>query len=98
MTALSAVMGFYLLARSIAALQLIGQSGVASDSLSQKVVGGVINAIALILPRLDQFTRTEWLAYSVGSWATLAPLLVQTALYTALLTSAGLFDLYRKNL
>ncbi len=98
MAALSAVMAFYLLARSIAALQLIGQGGISSDSLSQKVVAGVINAIALMLPRLDQFTRTEWLAYGGGGWATLAPLLVQTALYMTLLTGAGLFDLYRKNL
>ena len=75
MAALSAVMAFYMLARSIAALQLIGQGGISSDSVSQKVVAGVINAIALMLPRLDQFTRTEWLAYGGGGWATLAPLL-----------------------
>lgn len=98
MAALSAVMGFYLLARSIAALQLIGQSAAGDGSLSQRVIGFTIDAVAILLPRLDAFTRTDWLVYHSGSWATLAPLLGQTAIYLALLAGAALFDLYRKNL
>lgn len=98
MAALSAVMGFYLLARSITALQLIGQSAAGDGSLSQRVIGFTIDAVATLLPRLDAFTRTDWLVYHSGSWTTLAPLLGQTAIYLALLAGAALFDLYRKNL
>lgn len=98
MTALSAVMAFYLLARSISALQLIGQGSLSENTLSQQVLNFVINAIAVLLPRLDEFTRTDWLVYHSGTWGALYPLLAQTAAYLALLTGAALFDLYRKNL
>lgn len=98
MTGLSAVMAFYLLSRSIAAIQLIGKGPLSENSLSQKVINFVIDAIATLLPRLDDFARTEWLVYHNGTWATLPPLLAQTAIYLALLAGAALFDLYRKNL
>ncbi|GAO35895.1 hypothetical protein SCT_1291 [Sulfuricella sp. T08] len=97
MAALSASMAFYLLARSIAALQLIGQGPLSEHTLSQQVINFVINVIAMLLPHLDAFTRTEWLVYHTGNLADLLPLLAQTAVYLALLTGAALFDLYRKN-
>lgn len=95
---LSAVMAFYLLARSIATLQLIGKDPLAADTLAQKVMSSVIDAIAALLPRLDDFSRGEWLVYHSGAWSLLPPLMAQTAIYLALLTGAALFDLYRKNL
>ena len=98
MAALSAVMAFYLLARSITALQLIGHAPVNGESLSQRVITFVIDAISTLLPHLDGFTRTEWLAYHTGAWSALVPLLAQTAIYLVLLTGAALFDLYRRNL
>jgi len=98
MAALSATLAFYLLARSITALQLIGQGPLSENTLSQQVINLVINAIAALLPHLDGFTRTEWLVYHSGTWAALPPLLAQTAVYLALLAGAALFDLYRKNL
>ncbi|MFA7242638.1 MAG: ABC transporter permease [Sulfuricellaceae bacterium] len=97
-SALSAVFAFYLLARSIAALQLIGHGPLQSADLSHQSLNFVINAIAILLPRLDQFTRSEWLAYHTGAIGDLAPLLGQSAIYLVLLGGAALFDLYRKNL
>ncbi len=97
MAALSAVMAFYLLARSIAALVLIGHSPLSESSLSQHVITAVIDTIAALLPHLDGFTRTEWLTYHTGSWTGLVPVLTQTCVYLALLVAAALFDLYRKN-
>ncbi|HVK95798.1 MAG TPA: ABC transporter permease [Noviherbaspirillum sp.] len=98
MGALSAVMAFYLLARSVTAFQLIAHAPLASDTWSQRILGGAIDAIAMLLPRLDQFTRTEWLVYHTGSWSALGPLALQTAIYLALIVGASLFDLYRKNI
>lgn len=98
MAALSATLAFYLLARSITALQLIGQGPLSENTLSQQVINFVIDAIATLLPHLDGFTRTEWLVYHTGNWAALPPLLAQTGVYLALLAGAALFDLYRKNL
>lgn len=98
MTALSAAMGFYLLARSVTALQQFGQSRYAPDGPSQQVINAVMQGVGYVLPRLDDFTRTDWLIYHSGSWATLGPLAAQTLIYLALLTAAALFDLYRRNL
>jgi len=98
MAALSASMAFYLLARSVAAFQLIGQGPLSDKSVSQQVINFVIDAIAALLPHLDEFTRTDWLVYHNGNLATLFPLLAQTGIYLALLAGAALFDLYRKNL
>jgi ABC-type transport system involved in multi-copper enzyme maturation permease subunit len=96
MPALAAVGGFYLLARSTGALQLLGHS--ASMSYAQQVIATGIDLIAALLPRLDQFTRTDWLIYQSGDLHALLAVLAQSAIYIALLTMAALFDLYRKNI
>lgn len=98
MTALSAVMAFYLAARSVAAFQLIGQGSTGAHALSQGVINFVIKVTAVILPRFDEFTRTDWLVYHTGSWASLPGILAQSAIFLALVTGAALFDLYRKNI
>lgn len=98
MAALSAVMAFYLLARSISALQLIGHGPLIEPTHSQQVINFVIDAVAALLPHLDQFTRTEWLVYHTGTWTNLASVMAQSAVYLALLSGAALFDLYRKNI
>lgn len=98
MAALSAVMAFYMLARSITALQLIGHGPLSESTLSQQVLNFVIDTVAALMPHLDQFTRTEWLVYHNGSWLQLTSLLMQSAVYLMLLTGAALFDLYRKNI
>ena len=97
MLALSAAIGFYLLARSITVLQQIGQSRYAPDMLSQDVINYLIKGIGYLLPRLDEFTRTEWLVYQSGNWTVIALLLCQAAIFLSILTAAALFDLYRKN-
>lgn len=98
MVSLSAVMGFYLLARSIAALQLIGNDPLAANTASQQFIQFAVNAFSAVLPHLDQFTRTEWLVYQTGTWSVLSASFAQSAIYLALLSGAALFDLYRKNI
>lgn len=98
MGALSATLAFYLLARSITMLQLIGHSPLAEPTLSQRLINFILDGIAAVLPHLDEFARTDWLTYASGTWSTLAPVLVQTTIYMALLMGAALFDLYRKNI
>jgi len=95
--ALAAALGFYLLARLIGTLQLLGHGG-ASHAGAQRIMGAGIDALALLLPHLDGFTRSDWLVYHNGDAAALLAIAAQTALYVALLAAAALFDLYRKNL
>ena len=98
MSALAAVAGYYLLARSISALQIMAANPL-SDALSlgQKVVNFVIDAIAFLLPGLDRMTQTAWLIYSAPTAAEFAQVLAQTAAYALLVCGAALFDLQRKN-
>ena len=82
--ALSAVMAFYLLARSIEAIQLIAEH--------------FIDAMAFLLPDFARFTNSAWLVYHTGGWQDVAPIAWQSLIYLLLLGGAALFDLYRKNL
>lgn len=96
--ALSAVLAFYVLARSISTFQLIAESPLASgEGVSAAVIGGTLYVLSMLMPGLDRFTSSSWLIYHDGSWADLPPLIGQTVVYVALLGAAALFDLHRKN-
>ncbi len=97
--ALSAVMVFYLLSRSMTAIQLMGHFPVvSSESLAQDVIVAFLDALAFLLPQLDQFTASDWLIYHSAGWADLLPVVGQTVIYVGLLSGAAMFDLYRKSL
>jgi ABC-type transport system involved in multi-copper enzyme maturation permease subunit len=96
--ALAAVLGFYVLARSIAALQVIATAAETSLAWSDRAANGIVHAIALVLPRLDQMTQAAWLVVAPPTAGALANVLIQTAVYTLLLVAAAQFDLQRQNL
>ena len=96
--ALSVVLAFYFLARGMGAIQLMSQGPLVDPgALSSRVIAGLVDGIAFLLPDLYRFTPSEWLAYGTGSVADLGLVLAQTAVYVTLLAGAALFDLYRKN-
>lgn len=97
--AFSALVGFYLISRSIAAIQLMAHGPLADHgSISQVLMTHVIDGIAYLLPDLDLFTRTDWVVYPSAHWADLLPIAGQTLIYVLLLTGVALFDLYRRDL
>lgn len=95
--AFAAVGGFYLLSRSMAAMQIIAGASLQAPTFTDRVVSGVVDLIAFVLPTLDGMTQTSWLLGPAPGVNALANTLAQTAIYLALLCSAALFDLYRKN-
>src|SRR5687768_6504924 len=95
--AIAATAGLYLLARSIAAIQAVAAGPLAPDSLVSRLAGLAVDGIALLLPRLDVVTRTEWLLYAPPAAGAYALALSGLALYGALLVAAGLFDFHRRN-
>jgi len=96
---ITAALLFYLLSRSIAAIQLMAHGPLADQSqISQQVMTHMVDAMAYLLPNLEGFTRTEWLLYPASSTVELATLGFQTGVYLLLLSAVALFDLYRKNL
>jgi len=98
-SALSVVIAFYVVARSIAAIQLMTNGPlVGSSGFSQQLIEKFIDALAFVLPELHRFTPSSWLIHYDGDWANLLPLAGQTVIYVGFLCAAALFDLYRKNL
>lgn len=95
--AIAATAGLYLLARSIAAVQAIAAGPLAADSLPHRLARVAVDGVALLLPRLDAVTRTEWLLYGAPSGGAYAAAIGGLALYGLLLAAAGLFDFHRRN-
>ncbi len=92
------ILAFYLLARSISAMQLIAETPTfRDDSLYQIVMPQVISIISMLLPDLSRFTQTNWLVYETGMVSNFTELFIQTTIYVSLLVFAGLVDFYRKN-
>jgi ABC-type transport system involved in multi-copper enzyme maturation permease subunit len=98
MSALAAVAGFYVLARSIGALRIMAANPLADSlGMGQQPISFIVDAIAFLLPGLDSMTQTGWLIYGAPSAAEMLQVPAQTAVYALLLCGAALFDLGRKN-
>jgi ABC-type transport system involved in multi-copper enzyme maturation permease subunit len=95
--ALATVLGFYVLARSIAAMQVIAAASEGSGTWAERAADWVIRAIALVLPRLDLMTRSDWLVAAAPAPAALAGVVGQAVAYAVLLIAAAQFDLHRQN-
>ena len=96
--AIAAAAGLYLLARAISAIQAIAGGPLAADTPLAHATRWMMDALALLLPRLDTVTRSDWLLYGAPPAAELAQALFGLALYFVLLAAAGLFDFSRRNL
>lgn len=94
--AIAATAGLYLLGRSVSAMQAIAAGPLAEKD--ESALRGIVDALALLLPRLDQATRTEWLVYDAPAPGELLGALAGLAIYFVLLVAAGLFDFSRRNL
>lgn len=97
LSALAAVAAFYLLARSMSAIQVMAQAAPGPGSLADRAIARIVDMLALVLPALDRMTETAWLLQGAPKAGALAALAAQAALYVALIGAAALFDLYRKN-
>ena len=98
MPAASFVLAFYLLARSVGAIQLIsGSPLLSSSSLLPRFAGWTLDALAYLLPSLDRFSQTDWLVSKGAVLGAISPALAQSTIYIPLLVSAALFDFHRRN-
>ena len=95
--AMAAAAGLYLLARAMAAIQAMAASPLAEPAFGAQAARAVVDGIALLLPRLDAATRTEWLLYGPPAPGAYAAALGGMAIYMAVLVAAGLFDFQRRS-
>lgn len=95
---LAAVAAFYTLSRTMSALLAIGGNPVApQDSAAFRFATTLLDTIAALLPRLDRFSRTDWLVAEATGWTDMPWLAAQTGIYVALLLTAAYVDLMRKS-
>ena len=98
MPAASIVMAFYVLARALTAIRLIGANPIAeADTVSHQLMRWLVEALALVIPALDGWTRTAWLVDGAASWSALASISAHSALFVVILTAAAVFDMHRRN-
>lgn len=96
--ATSVVVAFYLLARTITAIRLIGENPVAgADALSHQVMTWFVEALALVVPAFDRWTQTAWLVNEPANWSTIVAIVTHGALFSTVLAAAAMFDFYRRN-
>jgi hypothetical protein len=96
--AIAASAGLYLLARTMGAIQAIASSPQSEGSALAAAARWAVDGVALLLPRLDLATQSAWLLYGTPGAAELVQVTGVLVAYTALLATAGLFDLVRRNL
>lgn len=95
--AIAATAGFYLLGRSMATIQAIAAGPHQDDSATQTLARWALDAVALVFPRLESVTQTEWLLYGPPAAASYAAALGGLALYGVIVVAAGLFDFHRRS-
>jgi ABC-type Na+ efflux pump permease subunit len=96
--AIAATLGLYVLARAMATIQLIAAGPLAEPSALSQLARLGVDAVAMLLPRLDAVTRTEWLLYGPPGTAAYGAALAALAAYALLVIAAGLFDFQRRSL
>ena len=95
---ISATLLFYLLGRSIAAIQLMAHGPLANQAkTSQQVITGLVDTLSYLLPDLDRFPRRLAALCRRARSSLLVPVAAADAVYLLLLSGVALFDLYRKN-
>jgi hypothetical protein len=93
--AIAATAGLYLLARAMPGVQSIAARPLAEESWAGWLARQAVDVIALVLPRLDAATRTDWLVHGFDMGSAAAGL-GALAVYVLLLAAAGLVDFHRR--
>lgn len=92
-TALTLTLGFYLLARVFADLQLIAQGAFATSDSGWL---SVLTVFGWLLPRLDRFADSAWLVMTPPMPWVFLLMLLEAVIYIGLLLAAAWVDLTRK--
>lgn len=98
--AVGAVVAFYVLARDLHVVQLLAARAQSYSDFGP--AGPVVQAITAVFPRLDLFTRTQWVFGDAGAGGGLisdfSVVLLQAVIYSLLAFSVAALDLRRAQL
>ena len=90
-------LGFYLLARTMGAINMMVASG-SEDSIASGFIGNFLSAIGYITPQLHRFANSDWLTNIESNFELLCFIALQTAIFCLFLTAVSIFDFSRKNI
>lgn len=90
-----ATVGFYLLARLLGFFLGIAE-GTARTGIN-RIANPLMEYLGYLLPRLDLVGQTRWLVYGPDGTSQLPLIAAQCVIYTAVLLTAAMFDLRRKD-
>jgi hypothetical protein len=97
--AVMVVCGLYLLGRSLTAMRLMAETDLLGDlGGTRPFVDWSVQFLAFIVPALDRYAPTAWIAERSIESAAIGALLLQTALAVLVLLAAALFDFYRREI
>ena len=89
-------LGFYLLSRTMEALvAMADKRWLVADAIHEYALVGGIKVVSWLLPRLYNYASADWLIESAVS-ANLLMQLLLSAIYTTMLSSFALLELYRR--
>lgn len=96
----SAAFFFYFLSRLTVSIKLISEADILLHTAGVKFFAFVAKVLFLVLPSLENFTRSEWLMYADidAALSALPLILLQTAIYGFVIAAASLIDFRRKNI
>jgi len=97
--AFTLIIGFYLLTRTLSAMRLISDTPLlGSMGGTRPFIDVGVELLGYVIPALDRFTSTQWIATRAVDASVLGPIALQTCIAVALLLAAALFDFYRREI
>ena len=87
-----ATMGFYVISRMMAFFIVTSQSGMVSGDFKFTVLKYALSAISTVVPRLDLFSKTEWLIYGFNAAQDWMIFTMQVVIFVPLLLLASIAD------
>ncbi len=94
-TAVLGCMGFYVLSRMMAFFVFTSNSGMFND-IKFTAMKWALQAISVLLPRLDFFAKSDWLVYGFVSDMDIQVCIVQAIVFVPLLLAATMIDFRRR--
>lgn len=87
-----ATMGFYVLSRMMAFFIVTSQSGMVAADAKFTVLKHALAAISTVVPRLDLFSKSEWLIYGFNASQDWIVFTMQVVIFVPLLLLASIAD------
>ncbi len=87
---------FYVLGRLMAFFVATADARISLDLWLHRAMRYTIDAISVVIPRLDMFADSDWLVYGVVDWQAVAFFTAQAVIFIPFILTIAAFDFKRK--